>query len=51
MIFTVAQLSALPVLDTCDVLIAGGGDAQSGVLGRYRRARGRRGDAPDQGSL
>ena len=28
-----------------------GGDAQTGVLGRYRRARGRRGDAPDQGSL
>ena len=23
MIFTAAQLSALPVLDTCDVLIAG----------------------------
>ena len=30
MIFTAAQLSALPVLDTCDVLIAGGGVA--GVL-------------------
>ena len=27
MIFTAAQLSALPVLDTCDVLIAGGGVA------------------------
>lgn len=33
MIFTVAQLSALPVLDTCDVLIAGGGDAQLACSG------------------
>ena len=33
MIFTAAQLSALPVLDTCDVLIAGGGDAQLACSG------------------
>ena len=50
MIFTAAQLSALPVLDTCDVLIAGGGDAQLACSGDTA-ARGRRGDAPDQGSL
>ena len=33
MIFTAAQLSALPVLDTCDVLIARGGDAQLACSG------------------
>ena len=33
MIFTAAQLSALPVLDTCDVLIARGGEAQLACSG------------------
>ena len=37
MIFTAAQLSALPVLDTCDVLIAGGGVA--GVAAALSAAR------------
>ena len=32
MIFTAAQLSALPVLDTCDVLIAGGGEEFQRIL-------------------
>ena len=37
MIFTAAQLSALPVLDTCDALIAGGGVA--GVAAALSAAR------------
>ena len=37
MIFTAAQLSALPVLDTCDVLIVGGGVA--GVAAALSAAR------------
>ena len=37
MIFTAAQLSALPVLDSCDVLIAGGGVA--GVAAALSAAR------------